>query len=223
MFNIFFKITEKMSPIPNSNLIGHKKLHDRVYTALDRCHESQGIDFKESATWESLKWKLIKTLMAMGNLRDGGIIIIGVSERGENWELSGIDAEHLSTYNVDNMLDIINKYASPHVDIEIVLVEYRNGLKFLALQAHEFSEKPYICKKNAPDDVKEEGLFAGSIFIRPPGKPQTKKIASADELHDLLELAAEKHARRMIEISRRIGFEPREAITDKYDDELEGL
>lgn len=57
--------------IPTSNMLGHKELHDRVYNALDRCQESKSVDFKESAPWKNLKWQIIRTALAMGNLRDG--------------------------------------------------------------------------------------------------------------------------------------------------------
>ena len=111
-----------MGAIPISDLPGHQLLHARVINALDRCQESQGIDFKESAPWESLRWKIICTALAMGNLRDGGIIVIGASEREQTWELTGIRPDHLETYTVDIIIDVINKYASPNLDLDIVRV-----------------------------------------------------------------------------------------------------
>ena len=110
-----------MGAIPTSDMPGHKKLHDRVKNALDRCQESKSVDFKESAPWDELKWQLIRTIIAMGNLRDGGIIVIGASERGDTWDLTGIEDTHLSTYDVDDIIDAVTKYASPPIKIEIVL------------------------------------------------------------------------------------------------------
>jgi len=78
-----------MGAIPTSDMPGHKRLHDRVLSALDRCQEGQAIDFKESAPWESLKWRIVVTALGMGNLRDGGVIVIGASEREQIWELTG--------------------------------------------------------------------------------------------------------------------------------------
>ena len=210
-----------MSAIPTSDMPGHRKLHDRVYASLDRCQESQAVEFKGSADWQSLKWHVICTTMAMCNLRDGGVIIVGASERGDTWDLSGIETNHLGTYDIDDIIDSINKYASPPIDIEIVLVRYSNQKTFLSIQVPEFEQTPCICKKNSPDDVK---LFnRGDILIRPPGKPQTKKVEEAGELHDLLELAAEKRARRMIEAAHRIGFVPSKPASRRFDDELKGL
>lgn len=47
-----------MGAIPTSDMPGHKKLHDRVNNALDRCRESKGVDFKKSATWDDLNGNL---------------------------------------------------------------------------------------------------------------------------------------------------------------------
>jgi len=210
-----------MGAIPNSDMPGHKKLHERAFDALDRCQESRSVDFKESAPWKSLRWQIVRTSLAMGNLRDGGIIVIGASERGDTWDLTGISDKHLSTYDVDDFMDAINKYASPPMEIELVTVKYRNDKIFLAAQIHEFADSPFVCKKNGPDNTKK--LREGDVFIRPLGKPRTTRLVSADEMRDLLELAAEKRARRILEVAHRIGLKANDTSSKKFDEELEGL
>lgn len=207
--------------IPTSDMPGHKKLHDRVYNALDRCQESKSVDFKESAPWEELKLQIIRTALGMGNLRDGGIIVIGASERDDNWDLTGISNEHLSTFDTDTVIDVINKYASPPIKIDLVTVKYRNDNLFLTIQIHEFLDAPFVCKKNGPENGKR--LREGDVFVRPSGKPRTTRITTADEMQDLLELAAEKRARRILEIAHRIGLKATDTNIQKFDDELEGL
>jgi predicted HTH transcriptional regulator len=157
----------------------------------------------------------------MGNLRDGGVIIIGASERGNNWELTGIAQEHLTTYDVDDTTDAINKYASPPMQIEMVRVKYQEDREFLAFQIREFEYAPYVCRNNSPN--KTGLLHEGDVYIRPPGKPQTKKVTNVQEMHDLLELAAEKYARSMIRTSRSIGLVSAQDNTRHFDKELEGL
>lgn len=208
-----------MGAIPTSDLPGHKQLHSRTVTALERCQESQDIDFKESAPWDVLQWRIIHTALGMGNLRDGGIIIIGVSERGRTWNLIGIEDPHLGTYDVDTNIDKINAYVSPYVDISIVIVEH-SGKRYLAIQIHEFRDIPLVCKKNGPED---ENITKGCVYIRPPGMPKTTKVTDANQMHELLELAAEKRARRIIEVSRRIGMTERVPDTATFDEELKGL
>ncbi|MEW6674211.1 MAG: ATP-binding protein [Thermodesulfobacteriota bacterium] len=207
--------------IPTSDMPGHKKLHERVYNALDRCQESISVDFKESAPWEELKWQIIRTALGMGNLRDGGIIIIGASERGSTWDLPGISSEHLATFDTDVVIDVINKYASPPIKIDLVIVTYRNSNIFLAIQVNEFFDTPFVCKKNGPETGKR--LREGDVFVRPPGKPRTTRITTAEEMQDLLELAAEKRARRILEVAYRIGLKATDTSIQKFDTELEGL
>ena len=48
----------------------------------------KSVDFKESAPWNDLKWQIIRTALAMGNLRDGGIIVVGASERDDTCDLT---------------------------------------------------------------------------------------------------------------------------------------
>lgn len=208
-----------MGAIPTSDMPGHINLHDRVCLALDRCQESAEIDFKESSPWETLKWRLIKTSLGMSNLRDGGIVVIGASERGDSWDLTGIRDDHLATYDVDVIIDIFNKYGSPKVNADIVLVTYRNNHKFLCIQIREFDDIPIVCKNNGPD-----GLIEGAVFVRPPsGRARTTRVTDASQMHDLIELAAEKRARYILGVSRRIGMVSKQSDVDRFEKELEGL
>lgn len=209
--------------IPSSNIPGLRGLHKRACDALDYRHEIQSVDFKRSETWGNLKWAIIKTVMGMGNLRDGGIIIIGVDETGDDWKLTGIDSRHFKTYDHDNMIDQIHQYVSPHVNLDIAKVTYQDGKnkeRFLAIRVHEFSETPLVCKKNGPAGT---GISRGAIYVRPPGKPQTTKVTDSIQTHDLVEIAAEKKARKILEQRQRTDPVPSPMPTDRFDDELGGL
>src|SRR6266849_3226050 len=197
---------------------GHRALHERVYGALDTCIESQSIEFKESSPWPTLQYKIIKTALAMANLRDGGVIVIGASEREKRWDLTGISAEDLASYDVDEVIDGIHRFASPAIKTEIVLVPYRNDQTFLAINVHEFDETPIVCRRDGPSQT---NLKQGVVYIRPAGRARTSEVRSAEEMHDLLELAAEKRARRFLETSRRIGLEA--PSRKSFDEELQGL
>jgi hypothetical protein len=208
-----------MAALPSSDMPGHRVLHDRVTAALDTCVESQPVDFKQSAQWDAIEFKLVRTGMAMGNLRDGGIIIIGASEQGDSWDLAGITPEDLATYEVDAVIDGINRYASPPISASLVTVKYRNGNTFLAIEVQEFDETPFVCKKDGPP---KSGLRRGMLCIRPAGLAQTTEIRNAEDMQDLLDLAAEKRARRIVELAHRVGFAA-PSPSKPFEDELEGL
>lgn len=210
--------------LPTTEMKGYKSLRERVVLALDRCQEQQSLDFKESQPWPELKWRLLRTIMAMANLRDGGLIIVGVSERGDRWDLTGISPGDLSTYDYDDIVDQVTKYASPEVMLDVVLHRHDDGNEYLAIHVHQFAETPIICKRNCPDDVqRRDRMTAGDFFIRPPGKPQTEKVVDASRLHDLLELAAENRARRMLEVAHRVGLVPSESAETRFESELASI
>tara|TARA_A100001391_G_scaffold203113_2_gene194598 strand:- start:966 stop:1391 length:426 start_codon:yes stop_codon:yes gene_type:complete len=75
---------------------GYADLNGRISLALSRCQEQPWLDFKESKPWFTLRWRMLKTIMGMANLRDGGLILIGVGEKGTAWEL-------MLTTDVDRM------------------------------------------------------------------------------------------------------------------------
>lgn len=102
-----------MGLITSSELPGHKLLHERICTALDRGQEFPDVDFKRSASWDDLQWKITRTAIAMGNLRDGGIIVVGVSQRDDAWHLDGVSNERGETYGTDKVADQFNKYILP--------------------------------------------------------------------------------------------------------------
>jgi hypothetical protein len=101
-------------------MAGHRLLRSRVEVALDRAIEAPEVDFKRSAPWDALKYKIVKASMGMGNLRDGGILVVGVAEEVASWVLEGISDANLSTYDSDVMKDLVNRFVSPAARFEAV-------------------------------------------------------------------------------------------------------
>jgi len=77
-------------PIPDASLEGYAGLRGRVEEELGLLRESRSIEYKRSAPWDELKWRTIKACLAMANLRDGGLILVGVAEEGTEWKVTGI-------------------------------------------------------------------------------------------------------------------------------------
>lgn len=206
---------------PTTKMAGHALLRERVDAALDRALEAPDVDFKESAPWEDVKWKIVKTTLGMGNLRGGGLVIVGVSEREDVWELQGIEADHLTSYESDIIADLLDKHMSPAPKVEAVLHE-REGHTYLVFDIGEFDDLPFVRKRDGPD------LQRGAVNVRPlSGRPRTERIRSADDMRELLDLAAEKGARRILERMERLGRLPSTEVPvpgdvdrRRYDEEL---
>ena len=212
-----------MGALPSTDLKGYESLKDRVQGMLDMLQEGRTVDFKKASSWDDLKQGIPKDILAMSNLRDGGIIIIGVEENNNLWNCTGMTDEQINTYNPDDMIDYVNKYASPSINFDIVTHEDDKRLKYLVIQIHEFDEKPIVCKRNYSNELRQ-----GAFYIRPLGKAESREVQTADEMHDLLELAVEKRTRNFLRQIHRAGIDL-EALqlvktdADKFDKELEGL
>jgi len=207
---------------PTTKMPAYVDLKVRVSLALSRCQEAPWLDFKESQPWEILRWRLLKTIMGMANLRDGGLIVVGVAEKGNAWSLTGIAPEHLVTFDYDSIIDQLGKYASPQVRVDVVTHDHEDGNRYLAFHVHQFDDSPVICRHNSSDTVKpKDRLTAGDVYVRPgAGKPQTATVTDAAQLRDLLELAAESRARKIVETAKRLGLVPAETAAAQFDEEL---
>ena len=214
-----------MASIPRTDTPGYRQLHERVENALDRLQEAPDIEFKESASWATLKWTIIKTALAMGNLQDGGILVVGVSQRAGQVPLAGISGTDLETYDPDIVADQFGSYISPGIEFTLVQMPYREK-DYLAFEFQEFREIPLVCMRRGPDG---EGLEAGVVYVRPrEGRPRNTKVTDAAQMRELLDLAGMKAAGRIIEHGIRAGLEfPAGArpltVIEQFERELGGL
>ena len=213
-----------MAPIPLATGAPYTRLVDRCGLAVARLSETRWVDFKQDEPWEVLKMKIVRAALAMSNLRDGGILVVGVAESGTTWKPTGISAAHLKTYDPDEIADVINKYASPAIEVTIALVRI-DGKDFLVFEFEEFAEYPVICQR-ANDD---EGLRRGAMYHRPRGRPRSEAVASEADMREILDLAGIKIARRFVEQGLESGLQfpkpamPYPADDASFDDEIEDL
>ena len=212
-----------MGALPTTDLEGYDLLRRKVGGALSLLRETVSIEFKKAQTWEEIKRGIPKDILAMSNCRDGGIIIIGVEEGSKRWNRTGMTDEQLDTYNPDDMIDHVNKYASPSVTFNVVRHTDEAGLKYLIIQVHHFEEKPVVCRREYADQLRR-----GGFYIRPLGKAESREVQTAEEMHDLLDLAVEKRMRSLMHQVQRLGIDLKtmqleKTDAEKFDEELEGL
>jgi predicted HTH transcriptional regulator len=185
--------------------------------------EGRNLEFKRSMPWDTTEWKtkLVKSVLAFSNVRDGGRIIIGVEERdGGEFQFTGMTDEHFATYNQDDVDSEVAKYADPYARLSVnkVPVDER---KFVVLEIEEFGEMPVICKRNGASNLR-----TGAIYTRPYGKAETVEVPSQTELREILELATDMAARKLIATMQRIGVvnvpqtPPAPNVDDQYNHQL---
>ncbi|MGB2696865.1 MAG: RNA-binding domain-containing protein, partial [Candidatus Zixiibacteriota bacterium] len=65
--------------------------------------EERNLEYKASKDWKdhTTKAKITKTILGMANIRDGGVIVLGVEEIKDQsrFDFNGMLPEHLGAYN----------------------------------------------------------------------------------------------------------------------------
>lgn len=169
--------------------------------AIDEGRESQKLEYKQSAPWSELEKKLIRTALAMANVRDGGKIVIGMAQVGNEFSPIGMAEADVSTYKSDDIKSAVNRYADPPVSVEWHLGVW-NGKTFGMLVIEEFEQFPVLCKR---DDGKD--LQNGAFYFRSFRMPETAKVSSHFEMRDILERAIDRGVEAFVHRARRAGLE----------------
>jgi predicted HTH transcriptional regulator len=186
--------------------------------------EERNLEHKRGIPWIDAEWKgkICKSMMAMANIRDGGVIVIGVSEdsTGTSFVASGMTSEEADTFRPDEVADFVRQHAVPFVDFTLRRIEH-DAKTFIVIQVREFDELPVVCRKTGPNKMR-----SGALYTRTRGKPETGEVSSESELREILDMAVEKSIRHYFARTNRAGLTvDGQASTDaaKFDAQLGDL
>jgi predicted HTH transcriptional regulator len=181
-------------------------------------HEIRGVEFKPPGlrTDKELRLKVIRAVLGMANLRDGGRIIVGYDEHKSLNDQIGLNEREVESWkDYDALAASINEYANPSVHFNRETQEFR-GVIYLIIRVFEFEEIPILCGKD--DEIRtikgrrgtEERkiLRRGACYVRSRHKPETSEIPSAEDMRELLELAIDKGVRRFVARAQKVGLIP---------------
>lgn len=183
--------------------------------------ETRNIEFKTTFDWSNPqhKAKIVKTILGMSNVRDGGYLILGVEETNGSFIPKGMPQNDWDLLNQDDVMAHVNNFADPYVEFTIHKLKHDNML-FVIFEIDEFHEIPVVCKRQG-----EKGLKQGVLFTRARRMPETVAVPSQSEMREILDIAIEKGIRRFQERISRTGLIIQDKSTDedKFNEELEGL
>ncbi len=173
---------------------------------LIKSGERRNVELKQSMSWNdsNTKAKITKSILAMSNIRDGGIIIIGAKKNdNDTYEPVGLHPDHKDTYNSDHVADFVSNYADPYVKFAIEPIECENK-NFIIIHVEEFEEVPVICKK----DWTGFDLRHGGVYVRSRRKPESIEVRDESEMREIIEMAVEKSIRRFYQRLTSAGVSP---------------
>jgi hypothetical protein len=177
---------------------------DEIGAALRLGYEGQRLELKGPGPRSDphLFAKVARAALGMGNLRDGGHVIIGIDDRDPKEMLPGLEAGDLASWLAyDDVARKLAAYAEPPLRFDVARIELPSGANVAVIQVFEFSDIPYLCARDYP-----EVLRKGALYVRSRKVPETSEIASVVEMRDLIELATEKALRAYVATAERAGL-----------------
>ena len=184
--------------------------------------EERNLEYKSSLNWKdsATKAKIVKACLAMTNIRDGGVIVLGVEQNGEDFDPVGMQEDDAASFSQDHVLAKVNEFADPFVELTVTPFRVDNGKVFVVIQVQEFAELPVICRKNG-----DQNLSRGDIYTRPRRMNETAQVSSQTEMREIIELATDKAMQKFITRQQRLGIPTILPASDKekFDEQLEGL
>jgi predicted HTH transcriptional regulator len=203
--------------IPRLSLGSAKSVCDRSDTTTDELEsrlegqaETQSLEFKAACSWDVSK--LAKDILALSNVQDGGIILIGVSD--STFSRQGVSEEQKASFKVDIMRDQMASYADPHVNFTVQFPVDRYGKEYIAIRVSQFDQIPVICRRDSND------TRAGTVYFRNRNRRvESAAVSNSYDMRDIIQLATV----RMMQSLRQAGFEVNSPHDDRFDEELGGL
>ena len=197
---------------------------------IEHRKEERYLEYKCSMVWtgdDTTKVKIAKAMMAMSNLRNGGVIVVGMKEiRKGVWEPDGMTTQQVMSFSHDDIAQWVNDYAVPSVQFTIEpFMPDKN--QFVIIQVREFDIVPTVCRKQKTLGG-SEALKNGAIYYRSNRKNESAAISSEEDMRELIGLAVDKGVSREVRRLRELGLvaadsESRERSALMFEKERGGL
>jgi predicted HTH transcriptional regulator len=176
---------------------------EEVETALRTGYEGRGFELKGAGASDDKHFlaKVARAALSMGNLRDGGHVVIGIDDTKSQEMLPGLDDQQLASWLAyDDVSARLAVYSDPPLRFDLAQVDLSTGARVVVVRVHEFDDIPHLCARNYPDVLRK-----GALYVRSRKMPETAEVASSVEMREILDLAAEKRLRAYIEAAERAG------------------
>ena len=185
---------------------------DQELIELVATGERRGVEFKgpRFRTNRQHLAEVARAVLGMTNARDGGLVLIGVSDTSQ---IQGLTAAEAETWrNADDVRASLAHYADPfvHVDVELKVIPatgHAPDRTIAILTIHEFETVPVLCRARALASGGAEILRAGACYVRSNRLPATTEVADYAHLRELLDLAVEKGVREFLKRARGAGLD----------------
>jgi predicted HTH transcriptional regulator len=198
------------------------KIPSELKEFLYHGREETYLEYKGDVSWDDrkVKLKIVQTILAFANGKDGGVIIIGVKDNGE---VVGLSEENFNSFSHDKLNQFL--HGKTNQPVKCVLSKYEEkdsgsseAKRFVFIQVSESKEFPVVyigptefINKEAENRLDNIGLRHGALYIRNKYNIGNKEIATIEEWQELIErtyVKYEKETLRRYQIIQKNDINP---------------
>jgi predicted HTH transcriptional regulator len=182
---------------------------DAFQIIVERGRENRDTEFKVGGSILDvhLLRRVIRAVLGMTNNRDGGVVVLGVSERIGNAVFEGMSEEDATSWTNDSFGDKAAAWVDPAVLVDIGIKVY-DGRHFVVIEVAEFEESPVFARKDYRTPKGDMVLREGALYVRGTHKPETVEIRTSLEMRRLLDLALQRRLDRFFQLTSVAGYPP---------------
>ena len=205
-----------------------EELPEELLAGLYHGQEEVYLEYKGDVPWtdQAKKLEIVKTIFAMANERDGGLIIIGVKDDGSR---NGLSEENYNSFSHDQINSYLANKGNQPIQCKVEKKKHTDkddGKErcFIFIQVSETKEFPLVytgemilinsAKQAFPENI---GLRRGCLYIRNKLQVGNKEIETNEEWQELIERTYKKYERETLKRYSVVSGQPE---PDNYENEL---
>lgn len=146
--------------------------------------------------------KVTRAALSMGNLRDGGYVLLGLDDqRLAELEPGLTDEDAAGWMSFDDVARKFREYSDPPLVFDLAELELSSGARVVLVEVSEFTDVPHLCARQY-----DGALRKGALYVRSRGAAETVEVSDLVEMREVIDLATEKALRRFVESASRAGI-----------------
>lgn len=155
--------------------------------------ETANVDLKAPISFEGDdRVELVKDIIAMANTRDGGTLVIGVSEVDGQPRVDGLTTAQVTSFDVTKVAAAVHERSAPPVKLSVTTEEHQ-GKVIVLIQVQEFDDQPIICTKDGAPSTGKTIFRRGDLLMR-SSAAQSTRVSTESDMRDLLNRAVKRRA-----------------------------
>lgn len=177
---------------------------EELEASLQLGYETRHLELKAPGlrTDSAFLAKVIRAALSLGNLRDGGHIVIGIDDKDPRSLGPGLTRTEADSWtDYDALSRKMAEYADPPLRFHLSELTLTPGSVVAAIEVAEFDDLPHICSRQLDPTLRK-----GALYVRTRNVPESAEIPSSTEMREILDLATEKALRSFVQRANNAGL-----------------